>query len=321
MNVLVTGATGFVGGAVCRRLFADGHRVFGTVRGNRSAPPDAIPLPIPDLDKLPPRALEDIEGVVHLAARVHQLNDRARDPRAAFRAVNTEATLALAATAARRGVERFVFMSSIRVNRQGLEIPLSEQDEAAPTDAYGWSKWEAEQGLRSVAARTGLKVTVLRPPLVYGPGVRGNFRVLLKAVEERWPLPFAAVDNRRSLIHVANLADAVAVALGTPSAGFDTYLISDGEDISTADLVRRLSAAMGRAPRLWRVAPATLAALGRLTGQSATIDRVIGSLRVDSSLIRRRLGWSPAVSLSAGLAEVAQWYLEVAREQRTGAAG
>jgi len=308
MNVLVTGATGFVGVVVCRRLLADGHKVYGTVRGNRPPPHGVIARPITGLEKYPSGLLNNIEAVVHLAARVHVIGDRARDALSEFRLVNTEATLALA-EAATRSAQRFVFMSSIKVNGDGRgDIAYSEGDAAAPADPYGRSKWEAELGLRALAERSGLKTTILRPPLVYGRGVGGNFLMLLKAVARRWPLPFAAVDNLRSLIHVENLADAVSLVLGASAGTCDTFLLGDG-DISTPELIRRLSTAMDRRPRLWSIAPAMLAAVGRLSGQGAAIDRLIGSLRVDSSLIRTRLGWSPPVALGDGLSDVARWYL------------
>lgn len=308
MNVLVTGATGFVGVVVCRRLLADGHKVYGTVRSNRLPPHGVVARPITGLETYPSALLDDIEAVVHLAARVHVVWDRAKDPLSEFRSVNTEATLALA-EAATRSVRRFVFISTLKVNGEGRgHSAYSEGDEAAPADHYGRSKWEAELGLRTLAERSGLKTTILRPPLVYGAGMRGNFLMLLKAVARRWPLPLAAIDNLRSLIHVENLADAISLVLRAPAGTCDTFLLSDG-DISTPDLIRCLSAAMDRRPRLWSVAPATLVALGRLTGQGAAIARLTTSLRVDSSLIRTRLGWSPPVAMIDGLSDVARWYV------------
>jgi UDP-glucose 4-epimerase len=313
MIVLVTGANGFVGAAVCRRLLAQGHAVIAAVRR-----PDAVLEPGVErrlVESLGPNtrwaeALSGIDAVVHLAARVHVMADAAADPLTEFRRTNTEGTLHLAREAARLGVQRLVFMSSIKVNGEATtDRPFNAADPAAPMDPYGQSKAEAETGLREITRAIGLTTTILRPPLVYGPGVGGNFRTLLKAVWRGLPLPLGAIDNRRSLIHVDNLAEAVACALARQAAGqCDTYLLADGEDVSTAELIRRIARAMHRPAHLIPVPVALLRLLGRVTGRSGAIDRLTGSLQVDSSAIRDSLGWTPQVRLDDGLAQTVAWF-------------
>jgi UDP-glucose 4-epimerase len=248
------------------------------------------------------RAVDGCDAVVHLAARVHVMRDSAADPLAAFRAVNVDGTLNLARQAAAAGVKRFVFLSSIKVNGEGSEVPYLESDSPAPLDPYAISKWEAEQGLREIAAQTGMEVVILRPPLVYGPGVKANFARLIRAVERGWPLPLGAIDNRRSLLFLGNLVDAIRLCLEHPAAANRTYLLSDGEDVSSAELVRRLAKAMGKPARLLPVPAWAFGLAGRLLGRRQEVARLLGSLTVDSSAIRRELGWVPPYTLDQGLA-------------------
>jgi UDP-glucose 4-epimerase len=227
------------------------------------------------------------------------LRDEAPDPEAAFDRTNHRATARLAAQAAEAGVRRFLFLSSVKVHGDRSDRPLSAADVPAPTDAYGRSKLAAEQAL---ARHSGRMATVaLRPPLVYGPGAKGNFLSLLRAVDRGLPLPLAAIDNRRSLIHVENLADAILAALDAPSG---IYLPSDRDDVSTAMLVRRIAAALGRPARLFPVPPAILRGLAAAAGKSAAIERLAGTLTVDGALP----GWHPPCSMSEGLAATASWY-------------
>jgi nucleoside-diphosphate-sugar epimerase len=311
MKVVVTGANGFVGRAVCRRLLAEGWTVLGTIRRPvplvaGTAPRTIGPLgPDTDWDGV----LDGVDAVVHLAARVHVMRDRAADPLAEFRRVNRDATLHLARQASRHGVARFLFMSTVKVNGEETAAkPFDDQDAPAPADPYAISKAEAEAGLADLAAGGGLPVTTIRPPLVYGPGVGGNFARLLRLVAKGWPLPLGAVDNRRSLVFVETLADAVATALARPAAGARSFLVSDGEDVSTAQLICRLATAMGRPSRLVPVPPALLRLAGRLTGKGAAVERLLGSLAVDSTGFRRTFDWAPPVSLTDGLNATAQWY-------------
>jgi nucleoside-diphosphate-sugar epimerase len=246
--------------------------------------------------------------VVHLAARVHVMRERAADPLAEHRRVNRDATLALARAAQRAGVRRFVFMSTIKVNGERTTgAPFSERDAPAPADPYAISKWEAEQGLQAIAAGGALELAVLRPPLVYGPGVKGNFLRLMKLVARRVPLPLGGVDNRRSLIYVGNLASAIERACLAPGAQ-GTFLVSDGADLSTADLLRKLGDAMGRPARLFPLPAALLGALGRAAGKGDEVTRMLESLRVDCSAARRELQWQIPFTVEQGLQDTADWF-------------
>jgi nucleoside-diphosphate-sugar epimerase len=249
-------------------------------------------------------ALPGADAVVHLAARVHVMRDTAADPLAEYRRVNTDATLQLARAAVRCGVGRFVFMSTIKVNGERTAgRPFSERDAPAPADPYALSKWEAERGLREIA---GLEVVSLRPPLVYGPGVKGNFLRLLKLVRAGVPLPLASVANARSMIYVGNLASAVERALSVSARG--TFLVSDDADLSTPQLVRMLGAALDRPARLVPFPPALLRALGRVLGKGDEVMRMIESLRLDCSGIKQQLQWVAPFTVEQGLKETADWF-------------
>lgn len=256
-------------------------------------------------------ALRGIDVVVHLAARVHVMKDAVHDPLVAFRQVNVTGTVALARAAAGRGVKRFVFLSSIKVNgEQTTENPFRETDPPHPQDPYAVSKWEAEQALMRISAETGMEVAILRPPLVYGPRVRANFLRLLRWVDQGVPLPLAAVRNRRSMIYLGNLVDAIVTCIEHPAVAGRTYLLSDGEDVSTPDLIRRIAVALGRTPRLWPLPVGGLRALGALTGKGAEIDRLLQSLQVDSGRFHREAGWQPPFTLSQGVGQTVDWYRE-----------
>lgn len=253
-------------------------------------------------------ALVGATGVVHTVARVHQMRDRTFDPLAAHRAINVEGTLRVARAAAKAGARRFVFLSSVKVHGEERATALTESDVPAPADAYGVSKWEAEQALAALGRETGLEIAVLRPPLVYGPDVRANFLRLLDLVARGVPLPFGAIRNRRSLVFVDNLADAVAAAVTSPRAAGRAFLVSDGEDLSTPELVRAIAAALGRRARLLSIPDRLLRLAAALVGRSAAAGRLLGSLFVDSSPIRRDLAWSPPFTVAEGLAATASWY-------------
>jgi nucleoside-diphosphate-sugar epimerase len=308
-TVLVTGTNGFIGRALCNVLAASGRGVRKAVRMPVPGLPDAVAVGDigPNTDWR--TALEGVSGVVHLAARTHVLRETATDPLAKYRQVNVSGTERLARSAAAGGVRRLVFVSSVKVNGERTgERPFTEDGAPRPEDAYGVSKWEAEQALSRIAAETGLEVVVLRPPLVYGPGVKGNFLRIMSLVARGMPLPLGAIDNRRSFIYAGNLAGAIVQALDAPQATGRTYLVSDGEDVSTPELVRGLARALGVKPRLLSLPLAAFGLAAALAGRRAEFARLTASLQVDRSRIRRELDWRPRYGLTEGLEETARWY-------------
>jgi len=313
-RLLVTGATGFVGASLCRRLLAGGFAVSGTLLPSES--PAALvagvqPVRVEPLgsETVWDEALAGVDTVIHLAARVHVMNERCSDPLEEFRKVNVAGTLKLARDAAEAGVRRLVFVSSIKVNGEETSAPYTGDSLPHPTDPYGISKFEAEQGVRSIAGQTGLEVVIVRPTLVYGPGVRANFLSMLQVVQRGIPLPLASIRNKRSLTYLGNLVDALAACAVHPAAAGRTYLLSDGEDLSTPELLRRCAAALGVPARLLPFPVSLMLLAGKLTGRGALLSRLTGSLAVDSSGIREELGWTPPFTLEQGLATTAAWYL------------
>jgi nucleoside-diphosphate-sugar epimerase len=311
MRLLVTGASGFVGRQLCAGLIRHGHVVHAATRGEDFIDNcEAVKVGDINGDTRWGTAFRDVDAVIHLAARVHVMHDEAADPLAEFRRLNVAGTERLARSAAASGVKRLVYVSSIKVNGEATHggNRFSETDPPCPQDPYGVSKCEAEQALHRVAAETGLEVVIVRPPLVYGAGVKGNFTQMLKVLARRIPLPLASVHNFRSLIYVGNLADALIVCATHPAAAGQTYLVSDGEDISTPGLLRQLGAAMGRPALLLPCPPALLKLAGRATHKADRVQRLLGSLQVDSGKIRRELDWTPPYPLQQGLQETAEWY-------------
>jgi nucleoside-diphosphate-sugar epimerase len=246
--------------------------------------------------------------VVHLAARVHVMADDVSDPLREFRQVNCVWTERLARAAASQGVRRFVYLSSIKVNGEQTLVPFTEQDPPKPQDPYGASKWEAEEALAQVSTQTGMETVVVRSPLVYGPGVRGNFLQLLNILRRGIPLPLASIRNQRSLVYLGNLVDALVRCIQDPRAAGRTYLVSDGEDLSTPELVRRLGDAMGSKVCLWPCPTPLLYWMGQVTGKMGMIDRLVGSLQVNSSKIQTELDWHPPFTVATGLSETATWF-------------
>jgi nucleoside-diphosphate-sugar epimerase len=308
-TILVTGANGFVGRVLCAQLAASGFKVRKAMRASDPGDPDAVA--VGDIGERTDwrAALAGASCVVHLAARTHVLRETAADPFAEYRRINVHGTERLARSAAACGVRRLLFLSSVKVNGERTEErPYTEGDAPRPEDAYGVSKWEAEQALARIAADTGLEVVVLRPPLVYGPGVKGNFLRLMNLVARGVPLPLGAIANHRSLIYAGNLADAIVRALAAREAAGRTYLLNDGGDVSTPDLVRLLAQSLGVKPRLIPVPLAVLGLAARLVGRRAELARLAGSLQVDSTRIRGELGWRPPLTLAQGLEQTAQWY-------------
>lgn len=316
MKILVTGATGFVGKSVCTTLIGNGYQVVGAVR---RVPADKIAgveyVTVGEINRETDwaQALEGVQAIIHLAARVHVMNETALDPLREFRAVNVEGTERLARMAAAQGVARFVYVSSIKVNGDETTPgnPFSERDRCSPEDPYGMSKWEAEQALTRISGETGLEVVIVRPPLVYGPGVGGNFLEMFKFVSRGLPLPLAGVRNLRSLIYVGNLADALMACATNPKASGQLYLVSDGEDVSTPELLRLVASNSGMPARLFFL-PVWLMLYGaKMLGKSAQAGRLLGSLQVNSDKIRRELNWKPPFTLAQGFETTAAWYRNI----------
>ena len=306
--IFVTGATGFVGKAVVQRLLADdqSRRVVVAVRRDgQQWPENVLPRVTGDLEPSTDWsvALGGVSSVVHCAARVHVMADTATNPLDEFRWVNVQGTLNLARQAAAAGVRRFVFVSSIKVNGEATKpsVPFSADDIPAPMDAYGVSKMEAEQGLREIALQTGMEVVIIRPPLVYGPGVKANFAAMMRWLRRGVPLPLGAIHNQRSLVALDNLVDLIVTCLTHPAAANQTFLVSDNEDISTTELLRRMGRAMGRPARLIPVPTSWLKLAAAMAGKRLVAQRLCGSLQVDIEKTRRLLGWRPPVSLDEGL--------------------
>lgn len=313
MTVLVTGANGFVGSALCARLLRDGGSVRAAVRSLNSQSGGAEAFVIRSLssDTDWTEVLSKVEQVVHLAARVHVMNDKNPDPLAEFRRVNVEATANFARQAAAAGVKRFVYLSSVKVNGEFTEAgqPFTADDAPAPKDPYGVSKHEAEQLLRLIAAETGMEMVIIRPPLVYGPGVKANFESMMRWLARGVPLPLAAVtNNHRSLVALDNLVDLIMTCLNHPAAANQTFLVSDGEDLSTAQLLKRMGVAMGHPARLFYVPSALLKLGATVLNKPGIYQRLCGSLQLDIAKTRQLLGWAPPVPVDEGLQRAAEGF-------------
>lgn len=307
MKVLVTGASGLVGRALCSLLDQAEHQVVRAVRA--STTPWEISVGDSNKSTDWSEALgQGTDVVVHLAAQVPEMDGASRVPGDRYAEVNTLGTANLARQCAQHGVKRFIFVSTVKVLGEVKSEPYRDTDLAIPVDAYAISKWEAEQTLLQIGAYTGMEVVVLRPPLVYGPGVKGNFLRLMQAIDQRRPLPLGAIQNQRSLIYLGNLVDAIRLCLTHPKASEKTFLVSDGDDVSTPELVRRIAAALGHRPFLLPVPVSWMRWAGRVLGKQAAVDRLLGSLCVGISPLREELGWTPPYSMQAGLEATAQWY-------------
>lgn len=305
-RVLVTGATGFVGRAVVARLVQDRVPVTAAVRSAVALQGDITVARVsdlgPDTDWGP--ALEGCTAVVHCAARVHVLRDGSDDPLHAYRIANVEGTLALAKQAAAAGVRRFVYVSSIKVNGEGTRLghPYRSDDPPRPVDPYGVSKHEAEQGLQAMSASGAIDLVIIRPPLVYGPGVKANFLSMAQWIARGVPLPFGSITgNRRSLIGLTNLVDLMVTCITRDEAIGQVFLASDGEDLSTADLLRRTARALGVRPRLLPISSAVLKLGAHGVGRGDLWQRLGGTLQVDATATRERLAWTPPLSVDEGL--------------------
>ena len=315
MLTLVTGPSGFVGTGLIQHLLRDpAQQVVAAYRSTAARRFDRVEaIQVGELAAHTDwrKALVGVDTVVHLAARVHVMHDTVDEPLAAFRRVNVDGSLRLGAQAAAAGVRRFVYVSSIKVNGEATTSgqPFRAGDEPRPHDPYGVSKHEAELGLRQLAGATGMELVVVRPPLVYGPGVRANFRSMMGWLKRGIPLPFGAIDNRRSLVALDNLCDLLVTCTRHPAAAGQTFLAGDGEDVSTTQLLARLGEALGHAARLVPLPPALLRTMFGALGKADISQRLFSSLQVDISATRDRLGWQPPISLDEGLRRAAGAFL------------
>ena len=314
MRVLVTGANGFVGKVLCTELRLKGHAVRAAVRSvnKQVVGVNEILITSIDNDTNWSSALQNIELVIHLAARVHVMNEVAVDALAEFRKVNVEGTLNLANQAAKAGVKRFVFVSSIKVNGEHTlaDCPFTANDDANPQDPYGISKHEAEQGLLLIAQQTGMEVVIIRPPLVYGAGVKANFASMMRVVKRGIPLPLGAIHNKRSFVYVGNLVSLIVRCIDHPAAANQVFLVSDGCDLSTTELLQKCAVALGVKARLLPVPQKLLVFSLALLGKRAVAQRLCGNLQVDISKAHSLLGWEPPVSVEDGLKATALGLIE-----------
>lgn len=330
MRLMITGATGFVGQAVTQAACHRGYNVTALVRKESELLPArvaqfavgdftaiaehsgysdlAIPKNInsppiePELNSKLLSAMQGVDVVIHTAARAHVMHEHLRDPEAQYHLINVALTERLAEVAAEAGVKRFVFISSIKVNgERTLSEPFTENDLPAPEDHYGRSKWAAEQALMAISKRTGMDIVILRPPLIYGPGVKGNFVSLIKLVDKGIPLPFRATKNQRSLLALDNLVSAVLLTATHSDATNQTFLVADDEVVSTADLLKAIAVAQGKESRQFYIPVSWMKLAASIIGKASVADRLFGSLRVDSTKIRKKLGWRPVISMQQQL--------------------
>lgn len=316
-SILITGATGFVASHLIPFLDKQGWQITVAVRRNLQLSPNVTPIYIGDIDGSTnwQNTLDSIDTVIHLAARAHILHDTLPNPEAEFFTVNTQGTANLAKQSIEAGVKHFIFISSIGAMATLSDQPLTENSPCQPDTPYGRSKFQAEQALIDLASRSQMSWTILRPPLVYGPSNPGNMERLIKLVEQGFPLPFGRVNNRRSFVYVGNLVDAIATCLTHPNARNQTFLVSDGQDLSTPELLRKIAHHLEKPCYLLPIPPSLLRITGRfgdaieqstkrpLPLNTSTVDRLLGSLLVDSSYIRRTLNWQPPYTIDEGLSK------------------
>ncbi len=311
MRLLITGASGQVGSAVVEAALEKKFDVLGQVRKQKV---DRVPTFNSEisLDTDWTKALEGVDCVVHCAARVHQMNDNSTSPIEAYREVNTFGTLNLARQAAENNVKRFVFISSIKVNGEftASNAPFVNDSENVPKDPYGLSKYEAEQGLWEIAAKTGLEVVIIRPPLVYGPGVKANFLSMMRWVEKGIPLPLGAIHNVRSLVCLDNLVDLILTCCVHPNAKGEVFLVSDNDDVSTSQLLKMVAQAMSRPNRMLPIPMSWINLAARLIGKPQIAQRLCGNLQADISHTMDTLSWKPPYSLEVGVKKTVDAYLK-----------
>lgn len=314
MKVLISGASGFIGNPLCAELFRQGQSVRAAMRSVNSQTENVEAVSIGEINHETDwaDALLDVKTVIHLAARVHVMKDNSTDPLGEFRKVNFEGTWNLARQAAEAGVQRFIFISSIKVNGEStlLGQPYTANDQPMPIDPYGISKLEAEDALRQLADETGMEVVIIRPPLVYGPGVKGNFHSMMSWLYKGIPLPLGAIHNKRSFVALDNLIDLIITCINHPAAANQTFLAGDGEDLSTTELLQRLGKALGKPAKLLPIPVWTLKSGAILLGKRDMAQRLCNSLQTDISKTRDLLGWCPPVRVDDALKKTAIDFLQ-----------
>jgi len=313
-RVLVTGANGFIGRDLCKKLLSENYNVRGAVRPEKAyLLPEGVEarhIEFIDGDVDWKNILEGVDTVVHLAARAHVMKDSVSNSFSEYHKVNVIGTEHLALAATKSGVKRFIFVSSVKVNGEENVRAYSEGDALVPKGAYSISKMQAEKRIKEITADCDMDFVILRPPLVFGPGVKANFLELMKIVDKGTPLPLAKVDNRRSFIYIENLVDAVLTCIKHSGSAGQTYFVSDNEDISTPELIRKTASALKKPARLFPFPKLLLFILGRIAGKGPAVDRLIGSLTVDISKIRNELDWKPPFTMEYGILKTAAWYKE-----------
>tara|TARA_B000000475_G_C16001413_1_gene449077 strand:- start:31 stop:975 length:945 start_codon:yes stop_codon:yes gene_type:complete len=310
-KLLVTGGSGFIGKAICENLNKNNHKINITSRQDISTNLNSVK--VYNINKIDIntnwfKALNAVSCVIHCAAKTHVMNNNEQNSLSSFRKINVEGTLNLAKQASACGVKRFIFLSSIKVNGERTEKSsiFRCNDTPKPEDFYSISKWEAEKGLWEISKKTGLEVVIIRAPLVYGSGVKGNLRRLIKIIKSRIPLPFSLIKNQRSLISIDNLVNLIIHCIDAHKASGNTFLVSDGKDLSTPDLVRHIASSLGLSDRLFPLPLSLLKFFGFLLGKKLEIDRLIGSLRIDNSYTKETLNWTPSVSVEEGIRRMVQ---------------
>lgn len=313
MKILLTGATGFVGQALSATLVNGGEEVFAAIRHKKGIavlPSGTNPVLVGSIDSGTDwrSALKGVDVVIHLATQAPVIHDTNDNRLSALWEVNVHGTEKLALSAAALGVRRFVYISSIKVNGEGKTRPYGEVSTPNPLDLYGQSKWEAEKILHGIASETGMEIVILRPPVIYGPGVKANFLRLLQIVDREIPLPFGAMHNKRSMIYLGNMVHAIISCATNEKAAGNTFLVSDGQDISTPQLVRMMAKKMDKKARLFPCPPTLLRVIGKICGKSAEIERLTGSLCIDDKNFRSTLDWQPPYSLKQGIEGTVNWF-------------
>ncbi len=311
MKLILTGATGFVGKQILEKITSFDVTVLGRSKPESLKNCTFFQANI-DANSNYSSALADGGVVIHCAARAHIMDDKSADPLTAFKDVNTLGTINLAKQAAKAGVKRFIFISSIKVNGEHTYKgkPFSAEDKPSPEDPYGLSKAEAEEQLKKLSKETGMEVVIIRPPLVYGPGVKANFATMMRLAATGIPLPFGSIkDNKRSLVSVYNLVDLIVKCISHPNATNQTFLVSDDEDLSTEKMLKELSVALGKSGKMLSLPVQLFELVGKVTGKSAIVARLCGSLQVDISKTKQLLDWQPPISVKEGFARTAEHYL------------